>query len=156
MQETQGLVFVPFRLDFQDERLWRGDEVVRLHRKSFAALCCLVTQAPQLVTKDVLLTAVWPETLVSEDVITVAIRQLRHVLGDRARLPQFIETVHGRGYRFIAPIHATTSLEERTVMAAGRDSAPRLRRRRAASVRAALHPVCVENQDTMPSTIGVL
>jgi hypothetical protein len=67
-------------------------------------LCCLVTQADQLVTKDALLEAVWPKTAVSESVLTGAIRHLRRVLGDRAHNPQFIQTVHGRGYRFIAPV----------------------------------------------------
>jgi predicted ATPase len=68
-----------------------------------------VTQAGQLVTKDALLAAVWPEAMVSEAVLTVAVRQLRHVLGDQARTPRFIETVHGRGYRFIAPLSAAVS-----------------------------------------------
>jgi DNA-binding winged helix-turn-helix (wHTH) protein/tetratricopeptide (TPR) repeat protein len=72
--------------------------------QTFAVLCCLLTQAGQLVTKDALLEAVWPETVVSESVLTAAIRQLRRVLTDRARTPQFIETVHSRGYRFIAPV----------------------------------------------------
>jgi class 3 adenylate cyclase len=58
----------------------------------------------RLVSKEALLEAVWPETAVSEAVLTVAIRRLRRVLGDRARTPQFIETVHSRGYRFIAPV----------------------------------------------------
>ena len=104
MQEPQSLVFGPFRLDRRDERLWRGHEVIPLHPKPFAVLCCLVTQADQLVTKDALLGAVWPKTAVSESVLTAAIRHLRRVLGDRAHNPQFIQTVHGRGYRFIAPV----------------------------------------------------
>ena len=104
MQEPQCLVFGPFQLDRRDERLWRGPEVIPLPPKTFAVLCCLVTQAGQLVTKDTLLEAVWPETVVSEAVVTVAIRALRRVLGDRAHTPRFIETVHGRGYRFVAPV----------------------------------------------------
>jgi DNA-binding winged helix-turn-helix (wHTH) protein len=104
MPEQQSLVFGPFRLDLRDERLWRGQEVLPLQPKPFAVLCCLLTQAGQLVTKDALLEAVWPETVVSESVLTAAIRQLRRVLTDRARTPQFIETVHSRGYRFIAPV----------------------------------------------------
>jgi predicted ATPase/DNA-binding winged helix-turn-helix (wHTH) protein len=104
MQEPQCLVFGPFRLDRRDERLWRGSEAIPLPPKTFAVLCCLVTQAGQLVTKDALLEAVWPETVVSEAVVTVAMRTLRRVLGDQAHTPRFIETVHGRGYRFVAPI----------------------------------------------------
>ena len=65
MQEPQCLVFGPFRLDLRDERLWRGDEATSLSPKTFAVLRCLVTQADQLVTKDALLEAVWPDTAVS-------------------------------------------------------------------------------------------
>src|SRR5437867_3748053 len=107
MQQPQCLVFGPFRLDLRDERLWRGPEATPLSPKTFAVLCCLVSQSGQLVTKDMLLEAVWPETVVSESILTVAIRTLRRVLGDQARTPRFIETVHGRGYRFIAPVSAT-------------------------------------------------
>src|SRR5687767_2126850 len=106
---AHSVVFDAFRLDRRDERLWCGHEVVPLHPKTFAVLCCIVMQAGQLVTKDSLLEAVWPETAVSESVIQVAIRQLRKVLGDQARTPRFIETVHGRGYRFIAPVSALAS-----------------------------------------------
>src|SRR5262245_32580890 len=111
MREPQRLSFGPFWLDLHDERLWCDREVVRLSPKSFAVLACLVTPAGQLVTKDALLARVWSETVVSEDVLTVAIRQLRRVLGDRVRTPRFIETVHGRGYRFIAPVSARASSE---------------------------------------------
>ncbi|MEI4908164.1 winged helix-turn-helix domain-containing protein, partial [Klebsiella pneumoniae] len=71
------LVFGSFRLDLRDERLWRGREAVSLKAKAFAVLRCLVTNAGQLMTKDALFAAVWPETVVSESVLTVAIRQLR-------------------------------------------------------------------------------
>ena len=112
MPELQCLVFGPFRLDRRDERLWRGSEAIPLPPKTFAVLCCLVTQAGQLVTKEALLEAVWPETVVSEVVITVTMRTLRRVLGDPARTPRFIETVHGRGYRFIAPVSTLVAPSE--------------------------------------------
>ena len=108
MPEPQRFMFGAFQLDLRDERLWCGPHVVHLPPKAFAVLACLVTQAGQLVTKDALLAAVWPDAVVSEDVITVAMRQLRRVLGDQTRTPRFIETVHGRGYRFLAPVSATT------------------------------------------------
>ena len=109
MPAPQHFVFGSFQLDLRDERLWCGPQVVRLPPKPFAVLACLVTQAGQLVTKDALLAAVWPDTVVSEDVLTATMRQLRRVLGDQSRPPQFIETVHGRGYRFIAPVQAPAS-----------------------------------------------
>jgi predicted ATPase/DNA-binding winged helix-turn-helix (wHTH) protein len=104
-------VFDTFHLDLRDERLWRGNAVLPLSPKSFAVLRCLVRQAGRLVTKEALLEAVWPDTMVSEAVLQVAIRQLRRVLGDRARPARFIETVHGRGYRFIAPLRPLPAAE---------------------------------------------
>jgi DNA-binding winged helix-turn-helix (wHTH) protein len=62
------------------------------------------------VTKEALFAAVWPNMVVSESILTVAMRMLRRVLGDQAHTPHFIETVHGRGYRFIAPVSTTMPL----------------------------------------------
>jgi DNA-binding winged helix-turn-helix (wHTH) protein/predicted ATPase len=98
------LTFGPFRVDLTDERVWRRDTPIRLTPKAFAVLCCLVTRPAQLVTKDDLFQAVWPDVVVSESALTGCIREVRRALDDRARQPQFIETVHGRGYRFIAPV----------------------------------------------------
>lgn len=106
MQQPQCLVFGPFRLDRHDERLWCGHEALPLSPRTYAVLNVLVSQAGQLVTKDALIEAVWPATAVSESSLTVAMRQLRRVLGDQAQTPRFIETVHGRGYRFITPVSA--------------------------------------------------
>jgi DNA-binding winged helix-turn-helix (wHTH) protein len=122
MQQPQCLVFGPFRLDLRDERLWRGHEALPLSPKTFAVLRCLVTHAGQLVTKDALLEAVWPTTVVSESILTVAIRTLRRVLGDPVCTPRFIETVHGRGYRFIAPVSTTIPPERLTMVERPRPS----------------------------------
>jgi predicted ATPase/DNA-binding winged helix-turn-helix (wHTH) protein len=67
-------------------------------------LAYLVARAGQLVTKDELLEAVWPETIVSEGVLKTCLAQIRRVLGETAQTPQYIATVHRRGYRFIAPV----------------------------------------------------
>jgi DNA-binding winged helix-turn-helix (wHTH) protein len=56
------------------------------------------------VTKETLLQTVWPDTIVSDAALTVCIRELCQALGDNAKAPQYIETVHTRGYRFIAPL----------------------------------------------------
>src|SRR5262247_3520184 len=124
MQEPQCLVFGQFRLDLRDERLWRGHAATPLSPKTFEVLRCLVSQAGHLVTKDALLEAVWPATVVSESILTVAIRTLRRVLGDQARTPRFIETVHGRGYRFIAPVSVTISPERSAMIGSPRRPLP--------------------------------
>ncbi len=96
--------FGPFRLDARNEQLWRKHEVLHLTGKALAVLRYLVEHQGQLVTKDDLFAAVWPEVIVSDAALVVCIRELRQALGDERRTPQFIETVHGRGYRFIGKV----------------------------------------------------
>ncbi len=104
MQEHRLLSFEPFRLDVRNAQLWRGQEVIRLTNKALAVLCYLAERSGQLVTKDELFAAVWPGVVVSDSALVACIGELRRALGDERRTPHFIETVHGRGYRFIAPI----------------------------------------------------
>src|SRR5262247_4077824 len=108
MRKPRYFVFEPFRFDVIDERLWECEKSVRLGHKALAVLECLVSQPGQLVTKDDLLATAWPDTSVCEAVLTTAMRELRRALGDHARVPRFIETVHGRGYRFIASVTETS------------------------------------------------
>ena len=96
--------FGPFRVDVSDERLWRDSEPVRLTRKAWGVLRVLLDARGRLVTKDTLAEAVWPGVHVGDDSLTKAVRELRHALGDDQRAPRFIATVHGRGYRFVAPL----------------------------------------------------
>src|SRR5262249_3418978 len=70
----------------------------------FAVLRHLATHAGALVTKDELLQAVWPETVVSEAALTSCIKELREVLRDQAQERRYIETVHRRGFRFIGQL----------------------------------------------------
>jgi predicted ATPase/DNA-binding winged helix-turn-helix (wHTH) protein len=117
MSDPQRLVFGPFELDLRDERLWCAAAIIHLNPKAFAVLRCLLTQAGQLVTKDELFATVWPETVVSEAVLATAIRELRRALHDRAHTPQYIETVYGRGYRFIAAVRMAASAMARQTSA---------------------------------------
>jgi predicted ATPase/DNA-binding winged helix-turn-helix (wHTH) protein len=96
--------FGPFRLDLRNASLWRGVEIVPLPPTAFALLHYLVTHAGQLVTKDELLEAIWSETVVSEAVLKVRMGEVRKALGETAREPRCIATVHRRGYRFVAPV----------------------------------------------------
>ncbi len=104
MKSTQEIYFRHCRLDLANQLLCRGSRVIPLRQKSFAVLQYLMEHPGQLVTKEELLRVVWSGTCVSEVVLRVCIRELRHVLRDRKNTPQFIETVHGRGFRFIAPL----------------------------------------------------
>src|SRR3712207_669177 len=101
---SRYLLSGPYRLDLRDERLWRGGEPVRLGGKAFALLRALMLHPQTLVTKDELFEQVWPGVIVSESVLTTAVKELRQAIGDKARRPSAIETVHGRGYRFLLPV----------------------------------------------------
>jgi DNA-binding winged helix-turn-helix (wHTH) protein/predicted ATPase len=101
MPDDRPYTFGGFRLDTANEQLWQGPQSVALRPKPFAVLTHLVEHAGQLVTKQQLLDAVWPGTFVSDAVLKDSIRQVRDALGDDAASPQFIETAHRRGYRFI-------------------------------------------------------
>jgi TolB-like protein/Tfp pilus assembly protein PilF len=103
-QEPRVFHFGPFRLDGRNAQLWRGEEVLRLTNKALAVLCYLVEHGGQLVTKDELFAAVWPGVVVSDSALVACIGELRRALGDERRTPRFIETVQGRGYRFLPSI----------------------------------------------------
>jgi predicted ATPase/DNA-binding winged helix-turn-helix (wHTH) protein len=117
MREMHSLLFTPFRLDLGAERLWRGAEARPLTRKAFTALRYLVAHAGQLVTKEELIEAVWAEPYVSDMALAACIREIRRALDDQAQAPQFVETVRGRGYRFLAAVTGETH----PVAAAGAD-----------------------------------
>jgi predicted ATPase len=97
-------LFPPFDLDLVNAQLWRGDQEISLRRKTFDVLRYLVDHPGQLVTKEALLNAVWAEVTVSDSMPAICVTELRKALGDEARIPRFIETVHRRGYRFIAKV----------------------------------------------------
>ncbi|MGC1615812.1 MAG: AAA family ATPase [Candidatus Acidiferrum sp.] len=114
--------FSSFTLDAQAGRLAQGGEFKPLRPKSFALLYYLVTHPGELVTKDQLLAALWPDVAVGDEGLSVCIHEVRQALGDRAQHPRFIETAHRRGYRFIASV--TTPDGEEDGARALRVSAP--------------------------------
>lgn len=98
--------FLDYVLDSTNAQLWRGSAKVPLRPKTLALLSYLIERPSQLVTKADLLAAVWPDTAVSEWVLSSAVSELRDALGDDARQPRLIETVHRRGYRFLPAVSA--------------------------------------------------
>ncbi|MSR58441.1 MAG: hypothetical protein EXS05_12440 [Planctomycetaceae bacterium] len=101
MNPHQTFTFEPFRLDRDDAQLFCGAEAVPLTPKAFDVLLHLVANARRLVTKQELQQAVWKDAYVGDGSLKVCVREIRLALGDDARSPRFIETVHRRGYRFL-------------------------------------------------------
>lgn len=105
---SNGIVrFGPFELDARAGHLRRGKMRLHLRPQPFKLLSLLVSRAGQLVTRREIQHQLWDEdTFVDfEQGLNVAIRQIRTALNDTTTAPRFVETVHRRGYRFIA--HAT-------------------------------------------------
>jgi DNA-binding winged helix-turn-helix (wHTH) protein/tetratricopeptide (TPR) repeat protein len=100
----QQILFGNFRLDLVSECLWRDEQAIAIPPKEFTVLLYLVRNPGRLVTKEELIEAAWPETTVTDGVLKVSIRKIRAMLDDDPKAPQFIETAHRRGYRFIGRI----------------------------------------------------
>src|SRR2546425_12467688 len=99
--------FGAFWLDVSNEQLWKGEQTLSLKPKALAVLRYLIEHAGQLVTKEALFQAVWPDTVVSEAVLTACMREIRQVLGDAAQAPQVVAPVDRGGYRVVAPLTTT-------------------------------------------------
>src|SRR5713101_4077513 len=104
MAQESVLLFADVRIDLASECVWRGEQALKFTPTAFALLHYLAAHPGRLITKNELLDAIWPETAVTEGVLTTHVRQIRQALGDEAKVPRYIETVHRRGYRFIAPL----------------------------------------------------
>lgn len=97
-------VFGPFRLEVAERRLSRDGADIALTRKTFDLLLALVECAGHLRTREALIEALWPHTIVEEHTLTWNLSALRRALGDTGASPNYIETVRGHGYRFIAQV----------------------------------------------------
>ena len=92
--------FGPFTLDSETRQLLRGDAEIHLSRKAFDLLSTLLAHRPKVMDKDELHRALWPDSYVDAAGLNVLVGDLRRALGDDAKRPQFIRTVHGVGYAF--------------------------------------------------------
>ncbi|HEX8644611.1 MAG TPA: winged helix-turn-helix domain-containing protein [Allosphingosinicella sp.] len=131
--QTTELIFGEFRLDPADERLRGPSGPVKLGNKAFRLLLLLARQPGRLVTKEELFSSVWDGTIVSEAALTSAVKELRRGLGDDTKTPRFIESVYGRGYRFVAEVSEGAAAAASPPSPSPPQSAPVPARRAAAS-----------------------
>ena len=103
--------FGRFELQPQERRLLVDGTPANLGARAFDLLVALAAQPGQLVTKNDLLSLVWPDVVVEENNLQVQISALRKLLG-----PQVIATVPGRGYRFTAAFDSTADQPPRTAL----------------------------------------
>ena len=100
--------FGDFELDVAGYSLRRGGQQVRLERRPMDLLILLVQRRRELVSRNDIVERLWgPGVFVDADMgVNTAIRKIRQVLGDAPETPAFVETVSGKGYRFIAEVEA--------------------------------------------------
>jgi DNA-binding winged helix-turn-helix (wHTH) protein/TolB-like protein/tetratricopeptide (TPR) repeat protein len=96
--------FGPFRLDPNKHRLFRGEEVVPLSPKAIETLILLVQNQGKLLQREALMHALWPDTVVEDANLTVAVSQLRRVINQNGDKGEFIQTIPRLGYRFVADV----------------------------------------------------
>ncbi len=103
--------FGPFRVDPDKHLLLREGEAVALTPKTFQVLLVLIRHKKQIVTKQDLMKAVWPETFVEESNLSRSISMLRKALGETAQDHGHVVTIPGRGYRFAEDVHLVPEQE---------------------------------------------
>ncbi len=114
-QEGHIYTFGDFRLDVPKRLLLRGGELVSLTPKVFDTLVYLIEHKGSVLSKDDLMSAVWPDTVVEENNLGQNISKLRSVLGESPGDHRWIVTLPGRGYRFVADVR---------LLAPGKEGAP--------------------------------
>jgi non-specific serine/threonine protein kinase len=129
--------FAGVEVDAGAHRLLRDGGEIAIEPKAFAVLLEFLAHPGQLLSRDQLLDAVWGHSFITPATLNRIIAQLRKALADDSDAPHCIQTVHGLGYRFIAPLQqvheertpelrfappARARLPERTEPLIGRDS----------------------------------
>jgi DNA-binding winged helix-turn-helix (wHTH) protein len=87
-------------LDADSRQLFRGSQEVRISPKAFDLIKVLVESRPRALAKKELIERLWPATYVSETSLATLIREIRDAIGDDARNPRCVRTVHRFGYAF--------------------------------------------------------
>ena len=115
------LSFGRYRLDPRGG-LMSGARSVRLTPKALTLLSFMAGRPGEVIPKEELFAAVWPEVAVGDAALVTCIQELRKALGDDARRPRYIETLHRRGYRFIGKPAAPAAIDEKALALPDRPS----------------------------------
>jgi DNA-binding winged helix-turn-helix (wHTH) protein len=100
------MVFGDFEFDVRRRSLRSAGRIVRVKGQVADLLTLFVERPGELITREEIQRRLWPDRNVEFDhSLDVIVSRLRAALGDRSPTPRYIETVTGRGYRFIEPVH---------------------------------------------------
>jgi TolB-like protein/DNA-binding winged helix-turn-helix (wHTH) protein/Tfp pilus assembly protein PilF len=100
-----------YELDLRAGELRRSGRLLKLERIPADLLMLLIERQGELVTRDQIIERIWGKDvfLDTDNSINAAIRKIRQVLKDDPAQPRFVQTITGRGYRFIAPVTGTAA-----------------------------------------------
>ncbi|MBK5295190.1 MAG: winged helix-turn-helix domain-containing protein [Acidobacteriia bacterium] len=109
-QSSPRIAFGPFEFNAVSGDLRKHGNRIRLQGQPLQILCALIERPGQMVGREELQHQLWDGTTFVdfEQGLNAAVNKLRQALGDSADQPRYVETLPGRGYRFIAPIHRDT------------------------------------------------
>ncbi len=123
-----GYRFGPFTLELRSGELTKNGRRIRLQEKPRSLLIALAERPSEVITRAELHERLWPgDTFVEfEDGLNTAMRKLREALEDDPQSPCYIETVRGRGYRFLIPVESIREENgiQTTALAAAQDQVP--------------------------------
>ena len=119
--------FGSFEVDLKENRMTKSGLRIRLQGQPFQILTLLLERSGEVVSREEIRQRLWSdETFVEfDDALNTAVGKLRAALGDPADNPRFVETVHRRGYRFVAPVTYIGELRERRSNVGSRSSQER-------------------------------
>jgi DNA-binding winged helix-turn-helix (wHTH) protein len=145
------LEFDTFRVQLRRRQLFASGLPIALGTRAFDLLLVLIGESGRLLSKDELLSRVWPNTVVEENNLHVQIAALRKALGEKKHL---IKTEYGRGYRFIGEVrlahdtHDTSAELGGMVEGAGSNVVP-------LATRGALRE-SIDDQDCLTEILGLI
>ncbi len=118
-QRRNRLSFGPFEVDRQTGELFKGGTPIRLPGQAFQILLALLEVPGELITREQLRDQIWPDgrSVGFEHSLNVAVNRLRGALSDSAEEPRYVETVPGKGYRFIGTVEGSAPEVEATPIA---------------------------------------
>ncbi len=123
-QNSSVFLFDDVRVEPSNFRVFKGGEPVQLEPKALSLLLFLIENPGRLIEKDEILEKIWSGAFVTENALAREIAKLRKTLGDDPKAARYIQTVHTRGYRFIAEVKQSngaagvSNKEERPAVAA--------------------------------------
>src|SRR5882762_1953959 len=104
LRDPSVFLFDDIRVEAATFRAFKAGNLIQLEPKALRLLMFLIENRGRLIEKEEILDTIWNGTHVTENALTREIGKLRKILGDDPKSPKYIQTVHTRGYRFIAEL----------------------------------------------------